>query len=63
MSIQRYFDENSWKLDNVHKEETVSTLSSLVNDQVLGQVFDMFCEPMVGGGQDDFCLNKDKVSR
>ena len=59
----RYFDENSWKLDCVHKAETVTELTSLVSEQVLAQVFDMFCEPMIGGGRDEFSLNKTRVSR
>lgn len=61
--ILKYFDENSWKLDCVHKTETVTELSSLVSEQVLAQVFDMFCEPMIGGGWDEFSLNKTRVSR
>jgi len=61
--ILKYFDENSWNLDNVHKIETVSTLSSLEPEQVLSQVFDMFCDPRTGDTEDEFSLNKDKVSR
>jgi len=61
--ILKYFDENSWKLDCVHKKETVSTLSSLVSDQVLDQVFDIYCDPMEGGAEDEFSVNTEKVSR
>jgi len=61
--ILKFFDENSWKLDCVHKKETVSTLSSLVSDQVLDQVFDIYCDPMEGGEEDEFSVNKEKVSR
>lgn len=61
--MYRYFDENSWKLDCVRKAETVSELASLVSDQVLAQVFDMFCEPMTGGEADEYSLNKTRVSR
>ena len=61
--MYRYFDENSWKLDCVRKAETVSELASLVSDQVLAQVFDMFCEPMTGGEEDEYSLNKTRVSR
>ena len=77
--MDRYFDENSWKLDCVHKKETVSTLSSLVSDQVhyyenlcqchfmssqvLEQVFDIYCDPMEGGAEDEFSVNTEKVSR
>jgi len=61
--ILKYFDENSWKLDCVQKKETVSTLSSLVSDQVLDQVFDIYCDPMEGGEEDEFSVNKEKVSR
>ena len=59
----RYFDENSWKLDCVQKAETVRELSTLVSEQVLKQVFDMFCDPMSGGQEDEFSLNKARVSR
>ena len=59
----RYFDENSWKLDCVQKAETVRELSTLVSEQVLAQVFDMFCDPMTGGQADEFSLNKARVSR
>ena len=61
--MYRYFDENSWKLDCVRKAETVSELASLVNEQVLAQVFDMFCEAMTGGEADEYSLNKTRVSR
>ena len=56
--MYRYFDENSWKLDCVRKAETVSELASLVNEQVLAQVFDMFCEPMAGGEADEYSLRR-----
>ena len=59
----RFFDENSWKLDCVHKAETVTELASLVNEQVLSQVFDVYCEPMTGGEADEYSLNKARVSR
>jgi len=61
--ILKYFDENSWKLDCVQKAETVRELSTLVSEQVLAQVFDMFCDPMTGGQADEFSLNKARVSR
>ena len=38
-------------------------LSTLVSELVLGQVFDMFCDPMPGGQEDEFSLNKARVSR
>lgn len=61
--MYRFFDENSWKLDCVHKAETVRELASLVNEQVLSQVFDVYCEPMTGGEADEYSLNKARVSR
>jgi len=61
--ILKFFDENSWKLDCVHKAETVAELASLVNEQVLSQVFDVYCEPMTGGEADEYSLNKARVSR
>jgi len=61
--ILKFFDENSWKLDCVHKAETVRELASLVNEQVLSQVFDVYCEPMTGGEVDEYSLNKARVSR
>ena len=59
----RYFDENSWGLELVHKEETVSTLSSLVQPEVVSQVFDFYTLPVTGGESDDFSVHQEKVSR
>ena len=59
----RFFDENSWKFDCVLKAETVAEISSLVPSEVVEQVFDIYCRPMVGGTSDEFSLDKDKVCR
>ena len=59
----RYFDENSWGLELVHKEETVSTLSSLVQPEVVSQVFHFYTLPVTGGESDDFSVHQEKVSR
>jgi len=61
--ILRFFDENSWKFDCVGKAETVSALSELVPAQVVSQVFSFYCQPMVGGKEDEFSLDTDKVCR
>ena len=34
-----------------------------MNEQVLSQVFDVYCEPMTGGEADEYSLNKARVSR
>jgi len=59
----KLFNDNSWPLDCVKKKETVQSLSDLVNDQIVSQVFDIYCSPMKGGDEDEFSLNKEKVSR
>jgi len=61
--ILRFFDENSWKFDCVEKAETVTALSELVPAQVVSQVFSFYCQPMVGGKEDEFSLDTDKVCR
>merc|ERR1711874_47816 len=59
--ILKYFDENSWGLDCVHKKETVSTLSGLVAEEVVSQVFDFYTRPLQE--PDDFSVNQEKISR
>ena len=59
-SYVRFFDENSWKFDLVHKNETVEALSELVNEEIVSQVFDLYCDKLES---DDFKLNREKVSR
>ena len=59
----RFFDENSWKFDCVQKVETISALSELVPADIVSQVFSFYCQPMVGGGEDEFSLDTDKVCR
>ena len=44
--ILKLFNDNSWPLDCVKKKETVESLSDLVNDQIVSQVFDIYCSPM-----------------
>jgi len=61
--FSRFFDENSWKFDCVQKAETVAALSELVPSQIVSQVFGFYCTPMVGGTQDEFSLDTDKVCR
>jgi len=61
--ILKFFDENSWSLNLVHKKETVTTLSSLVHPEVVSRVFDFYTLPVDGGNCDDFSLNQEKVSR
>ena len=61
LSLSRYFDENSWRLDCVHKKETVSTLSGLVAEEVVSQVFDFYTRPLQE--PDDFSVNQEKISR
>jgi len=61
--VLRFFDENSWKFDCVLKAETVSALSELVPSQIVSQVFGFYCTPMVGGTEDEFSLDTDKVCR
>ena len=34
-----------------------------MSSQVLDQVFDIYCDPMEGGAEDEFSVNKEKVSR
>jgi len=58
--ILKFFDENSWKFDMVHKTETVEALSELVNEEIVSQVFDLYCDKI---DSDDFKLNREKVSR
>jgi len=58
--ILKFFDENSWKFDLVHKIETVEALSELVNEEIVSQVFDLYCDKIES---DDFKLNREKVSR
>jgi len=58
--ILKFFDENSWKFDMVHKTETVEALSELVNEEIVSQVFDLYCDKI---DCDDFKLNREKVSR
>jgi len=58
--ILKFFDENSWKFDLVHKIETVEALSELVNEEILSQVFELYCDKIE---KDDFKLNREKVSR
>jgi len=58
--ILKFFDENSWKFDMVHKTETVEALSELVNEEIVNQVFDLYCDKIEC---DDFKLNREKVSR
>ena len=38
-------------------------LSALVPAQVVSQVFGFHCQPMVGGKEDEFTLDMDKVCR
>ena len=45
------------------KAETVAALSELVPSQIVSQVFGFYCTPMVGGTQDEFSLDTDKVCR
>jgi len=61
--ILRYFDENSWKLDCVQKAETVKELSDLVPAELVGQVFDIYCNQMTGGSNDEFSVDRDRVCR
>jgi sister chromatid cohesion protein DCC1 len=61
--LLRFFDENSWRLDCVQKQESLDTLKDLVDQHILSQVFDMYCEPMLGGEADQFSLDKSKVAR
>lgn len=61
--ILKLFNENSWPLDCVKKQETVETLADLVNTEVLSQVFDIYCTPMRGGTDNQYSLDKHKVSR
>merc|ERR1719312_386457 len=61
--ILRFFDENSWRFDCVMKADTVAAISELVPPEVVEQVFDIYCRPMVGGTLDEFSLDKDKVCR
>ena len=62
--LSRYFDENSWGLDCVHKKETVSTLSGLVAEEVVSQVFNFYTRPLLEeSGTDDFSVNQEKISR
>ena len=55
------FTENSWPLDCVSKSETLTNLSDLVNPEVLSQVFDIYCAPMLGGTPDQYSLDNVKV--
>ena len=41
----------------------MSALSELVPAQVVSQVFGFYCQPMVGGKEDEFTLDMDKVCR
>ena len=50
-------------MDCVHKKETVSTLSGLVAEEVVSQVFDLYTRPPLEPGSDDFSVNKEKISR
>jgi len=61
--ILRFFEENSWPLDCVRKQETVDTLKDLADESILGQVFDIYCYPMTGGQPDEYSLDTTKVSR
>ena len=61
--LSRFFDENSWALNLVHKKETVATLSSLVHSEVVSRVFDFYTLPVEGENCDDFSLHQEKVSR
>jgi len=61
--LMRFFDENSWSLDCVKKQESLESLNDLVDPEILPQVFDMYCTPMPGGTEDEFSVDKDKVCR
>ena len=61
--LYRFFDENSWKFDCVKKAETVHSLSELVPPMIVGQVFDIYCDHMVGGTDQEYSLNAEKVCR
>jgi len=61
--IIRFFDENSWKFDCVMKAETVISLSELVPPMIVGQVFDIYCDHMVGGTDEEYSLKAEKVCR
>eukprot|EP00088_Acartia_fossae_P028421 TRINITY_DN2922_c0_g1_i1.p1 TRINITY_DN2922_c0_g1~~TRINITY_DN2922_c0_g1_i1.p1 ORF type:complete len:403 (-),score=76.25 TRINITY_DN2922_c0_g1_i1:537-1745(-) len=61
--LVKFFDDNSWKLDCVYKQETVDTLADLVDKEILSQVFDFYCSPMQGGTDDEFSVEKEKISR
>ena len=46
-----------------HVQLIARAISSLVPSEVVEQVFDIYCRPMVGGTTDGFSLDKDKVCR
>ena len=61
--LLRFFDENSWPLDCVKKQESIETLKDLVNEEILCQVFDIYCAPLEGAEEEGYSLDKDKVCR
>jgi len=61
--ILRFFNESSFNLDCVKKSETVEAIKELIPECIVEQVFDIYCDKMEGGDEDDYSVNNDKVCR
>lgn len=61
--ILRFFNESSYKLDCVKKSETVEAIKELVPEGLVSQVFDIYCDKMEGGDEDEHNVNNNKVCR
>jgi len=61
--ILRFFDDNSWPMDSVKKQETMEELKDLVDEDILEQVFLLYCRPADNDDEDSFAVDQDKVCR
>jgi len=61
--IFKYFESSSWELGCVRRGETVEELGELVPRDLTRQVFDLYCSPMEGGEEEEFAVDRERVSR
>ena len=56
--VLRFFDDNSWPMDSVKKQETMEELKDLVNEDILEQVFLLYCRPADNDDEDSFAVDQ-----
>lgn len=43
--------ENSWKLDEIERQETIDSLKNIVNESILSPLFELYTEPSANNGR------------